>query len=103
MVAMLLPLCELNFCIPPLLQDQENWHLTFKVPDKHSLGHTVCEAIDTGKVSNGARRRITSLLKNLMLQYTLRPTPTQYTAVCNILVKKYPKLKDPIGANSIVC
>lgn len=39
---------------PPFLQD-ENW---FRLPEKNTLGETVARVIETGVVTNDARRRL---------------------------------------------
>lgn len=82
------------------MQD-DNWHLKFKVPESAIFGYATNEAIRTGQVTSVARRRIVGIVSKLMLQYTLQPSPQQYTTVCNLLIKKFPKLNDGSG-NGIV-
>jgi len=48
-----------------------------------------------------ARRKIVTMLRNMILQHTLNPTSLEYTTVLTKLVEKFPKLKDQIG-NGIV-
>lgn len=77
------------------------WHLKFDVPHKTSLGLSVTEAIETGIVSSVVRRRIIGVISKLVIAKTLYPTPEQYITVCNLLITKYPKLRDDVGTGIV--
>ena len=58
------------------------------------MGYSVSQAIESGVITTTARRRIISVLRGIIVQYSLYPTSEQYNAVCRALISKYPKLKD---------
>lgn len=72
----------------------KNWHLSFEIPEKDSFSGSVQKAIETGVVVARARREIVQVVRTLVLQHTKFPTSEQYNRVCEILVTKYPNLKD---------
>ena len=76
--------------------------MKFKIPDQESFSGSVQRAIESGVIVSKARQEITRTLLTLMRQYTRYPTSEQYTGVCQKLISKYPKLRDPIGSNGFV-
>lgn len=68
------------------MQDTQ-WHLGFAIPNERCLGYTVTQAIKTGIVDSKARSRLIRVLRGLILQYTARPTPTQYNTVLQKLIQ----------------
>ncbi len=71
------------------------------MPDKEKFGYSASVAIDDGHLTSAAKRKIVTLLRALIVQHTLYPSSEQYVAVCNKLVQKYPKLRDPIGSGIV--
>lgn len=52
-------------------------------------------------VTRKTRIEINSMISNMMWSKTQYPTPYEYQTVCEMLIAKYPKLKDSSG-NGIV-
>lgn len=75
------------------LQDL-NWHMNFPLPQKQTLGYSVCQAIETGVVTSAARRRLVDVMSRCILVHTMKPSPEQYNHVCFQLITKFPKLRD---------
>ena len=79
-----------------------DWHLTFSIPDMGTFSKSVRMAISTGVITDKARKQIVQVLRTYITKYTLYPSPEQYTAVCQQLITKFPKLKDQEGLSIFV-
>lgn len=86
----------------PIPQQSENWHRSFKIPEKDFFSATVNKAISTGVVPSKARREIVQVLRTLMMVHTVYPTLEQYISMCKGLIEKYPNLADKVGTNGFV-
>ena len=71
-----------------------NWHLSFKIPQKHTFSGVVQKAVETGVVCAKARRDVVQTLHTLILQHTRYPSSEEYTTVSRKLVEQFPKLHD---------
>lgn len=60
------------------------------------------QSIQSGIITSKARREIVQTLRTIILQNTMYPTSEQYTAVCQKLIVKFPKLVDTLGSNGYV-
>ena len=83
-----------NVTMPQSNKVPTNWHLSFKIPQKHTFSGVVQKAVETGVVCAKARRDIVQTLRTLILQHTRYPSSEEYTTVSRKLVEQFPKLHD---------
>jgi hypothetical protein len=75
-------------------QSSSNWHNDFKIPDKFSLQtNQALLSGDRSKITPKMRDEIINSLSGVILQFTITPTPEQYTVVCIKLIQKFPIFK----------
>ena len=76
-------------------QNQE-WHVSFVIPELEVFSTQVLNAINTGVVTASARCEIVQIL------HTRNPKSEHYNTVCRKLADKYPKLQDTEGDSPYV-
>lgn len=77
-----------------------DWADQLTIPTRFSEETT--SFIKSGGIpSKKARDEIIQSLSTLMLVYTDRPTPDDYSIVCRKLVEKYPTLKDKVDSSFV--
>lgn len=81
--------------------DQE-WHVSFIIPELDVFSAHVLQAINTCVVTASARREIVQVLRTYVLAHTCNPKSEHYNTVCRKLVDKYPKLQDTEGDSRYV-
>jgi len=80
----------------------QDWHISFVIPELDVFSTHVLQAINTGVVTASARREIVQVLCTYVLAYTCNPKSEHYNTICRKLVDKYPKLKDTEGDNHYI-
>lgn len=73
-----------------------DWADAFVVPKRFSTDtmEAMRNCTKVGSLSNKARDEIVNALSTLMMVHTIKPSGSDYNAVCLKLVKAYPLLKD---------
>ena len=79
------------------LPKNQEWHVSFVIPELEVFSTQVLNAINTGVVTASGRREIVQILRTYVLAHTKNPKSEHYNAVCRKLVEKYPKLQDTEG------
>ena len=79
-----------------------DWHLSFSIPDMESFSKSVRVAVTTGVITDRARKEIIQVLRTYITKHTVYPSPAQYSSVCQLLVTKFPKLRDQEGLSVFV-
>ena len=77
----------------------DDWAERFTIPTRFSA--ETLTAIKSGIPTNRARNEIVNSLATLILVHTNRPTPDDFTSVCQKLVTKYPTLKDKVDSGYV--
>ena len=86
----------------PKNSGNEEWHVSFAIPELDVFSTHVLNAINTGVVTGSARREIVQILRTYVLAHTCNLKSEHYNTVCRKLVDKYPKLEDTEGDNRYV-
>ena len=84
------------------LPKNQEWHVSFVIPELEVFSTQVLNAINTGVVTASARREIVQILRTYVLAHTKNLKSEHYNAVCQKLVEKYPKLQDTEGDSHYV-
>ena len=71
------------------------------MPELRVFGFSIRKGMTEGPVTSSVYRKVTDVMKQLILSYTDKPSGEQYTTICRALVTKYPMLKGMVG-NEIV-
>ena len=80
----------------------ENWHNTFDIPEMFStMTNRAIQSGDRLNITDRMRDEIIRSLSSAMLQYTITPTPEQYTTACKRLIEKFPILEDVCGKGNL--
>ena len=90
--------------IPAWNNPDQGWEQSFTIP-KPFFTRTML-AINSGNkanITNAVRTEVIATVSVLVCVHTMRPTPEQYTFVCEKLVKEIPILKDPFGCGFVSC
>lgn len=80
----------------------QEWHVSFVIPELDVFSTHVLQAINTGVVTGSARREIVQIIRTYVLAHTCNPKSEHYNTVCRKLVDKYPKLQDTEGDSRYV-
>ena len=71
----------------------------FKLPERFS--RQTMQAIAEKVITKRARTEIISTMAGEMWRYTETPSSSEYNGVCQLLLKKFPCLKDTIGTGYV--
>jgi len=78
------------------------WHIHFSIPELNNFSQHVKNAVNSGAVTQRARKEIYQILRTYITAFTNYPSPEQYTTICRKLIEKYPALKDDEGTTKWV-
>ena len=75
------------------------WAHNITIPSRFSRPTMKC--IEEGILTSASRDEVVNSLSTLMMLHTVTPTSTDYTIVCERLVKAIPCLKDCVGSGYV--
>ena len=78
------------------------WLSNFKVPTNFSFNTMkALESNDKSRITSKVRWEIIYNLSTLAMVHTREPTSTEYSQLCEMLIKKYPILTDNFGSGYV--
>lgn len=80
-------------------EPDKDWAEKLVIPVRFSAATT--KVVEAGVLTKKARIEITTALSTLMLVYTSRPTPSDFTTISRRLVEKHPNLRDKVDGGFV--